>query len=253
MSARDRRIRLTLAYDGTGFAGWQFQPGIRTVQGDLIEILTRIQGGGAIHIRGASRTDAGVHAEGQVADCRLRCRLDDGDLLHALRRMLPADLRPVDLATVPDRFHSQYMARSKTYRYVLDHSPYADPFAARTSCHCPRPLDFEAMAAAVDKLPGRRDWSGFAGVAAPEGNRVRDLTLAEMKRDSEICTTFRFRADGFLNHMVRNMVGAVLEIGSGRFGVERIDEILTTGNRYLAGKIAPSRGLTLEQVEIDPV
>ncbi len=253
MTVTDRRIRLLLAYDGTEFAGWQFQPGQRTVQGVLIEILTRLQGGGKISLRGAGRTDAGVHAEGQVADCLIRCRLGDRDLLHALRRMLPDDVRPIDLDTVPTRFHSQHMARSKTYRYVLDHSHHADPFAARTSWHCPVALDFDAMAEAVSKLNGRRDWSGFAGVAAPAGNRVRNLTLGEMIRDSESRTTFRFRADGFLNHMVRNMVGAVLEIGSGRFGVERIDEILYTGSRYLAGRIAPSRGLTLERVEYGPV
>jgi tRNA pseudouridine38-40 synthase len=252
VTASDRRIRLLLAYDGTDFAGWQFQPGLRTVQGELIEILTRLQGGGKISLRGAGRTDAGVHAEGQVADCMIRCRLGDRDLLQALRRMLPGDLRPIVLNTVPNRFHSQYMARWKTYRYVLDHTPHADPFAARFSCHCPDDVDFDAMARAVSLLQGRRDWSGFAGVAAPIGNRMRNLTMAEMTRPSEWRTTFRFRADGFLNHMVRNMVGAVLEIGRGRFGVERIKEILYTGNRYLAGKIAPSRGLCLEQVEYDP-
>ena len=242
---------MVLAYDGTGFAGWQVQPGLRTVQGDLIAILTRLQGGGKISLRGAGRTDAGVHAEGQVADCLIKCRLADRDLLFALRRMLPEDLRPIVLDTVPAGFHSQHMAREKTYRYVLDHSAHADPFVARTSCHCPGPLDFGAMEAALSRLPGRRDWSGFAGVATPAGTRVRNLTLAELKRESELRTTFRFRSDGFLNHMVRNMVGAVLEIGSGRFGVERIDEILYTGNRYLAGKIAPSRALTLESVDYE--
>lgn len=249
MTAAHRRIRLLLAYDGTAFSGWQFQPGSRTVQGVLIRILTELNGGEAIHLRGAGRTDTGVHAEGQVADCLIRCRLEDTDMLHALRRMLPEDVRPVGLQTVPETFHSQHQARAKTYRYVLDHSPHADPFAARYSCHCPVPLDFDRMADAVSRLPGRRDWSGFASVAAPPGNRVRNLTLAEMNRDGADRTTFRFRSDGFLNHMVRNMVGAVLEIGNGRFGVERIDAILSTGNRYLAGKIAPARGLTLENVE----
>ena len=252
MTANRRRIRLLLAYDGTEFAGWQYQPGQRTVQGVLLFALGKLNGGGAIQLRGAGRTDTGVHAEGQVADCMISCRLGDQDLLHALRRMLPADVRPLDLSTVPAGFHSQHKARSKTYRYVLDHSPHADPFMARYSCHCHVPLDFDSMAAAVSRLPGQRDWSGFAGVAAPEGNRVRNLTLAEMNRDSEFRTTFRFRSNGFLNHMVRNMVGAILEVGIGRFGVERIDDILYTGNRYLAGKIAPSRGLTLEHVEYEP-
>ena len=253
MTAAPRRIRLLLAYDGTAFAGWQYQPGQRTVQGDLVRILTELNGGERIGLRGAGRTDTGVHSEGQVADCLIRCRLSDRDLLHAMRRMLPVDVRPIDLQTVHAGFHSQHMARSKTYRYVLDHSPHADPFVARYSCHCPVALDFDRMADAVSRLPGRRDWSGFAGVAAPPGNRIRNLMLAEMDRTTVDRTTFRFRADGFLNHMVRNMVGAVLEIGGGRFGVERIDDILYTGNRYLAGRIAPARGLTLEKVEYEPV
>ena len=175
---------MVLAYDGTDFSGWQFQPDRRTVQGVLKESLLRLQGGGRISLRGAGRTDAGVHAEGQVADCRIRCRLDEERLLHALSRLLPEDLRPIDLRTVSDRFHSQYMAQGKTYRYVIDHSPHADPFLARYAAHCSRRLDWTAMEAAIDRLPGRRDWSGFAGVAAPAGNRIRTLVQAVMIRES---------------------------------------------------------------------
>jgi tRNA pseudouridine38-40 synthase len=251
LNPEPRRICLILAYDGTDFAGWQYQPGQRTVQGEVLEVLQSLQGGGKISLRGAGRTDAGVHAEMQVADCLIRSRLDDARLLHALARLLPEDVRPRSVQTVPDSFHSQYKARSKTYRYVLDHSPHADPFLRRYSAHVERPLDMAAMATAVRQLPGSRDWSGFAGVAAPPGNRWRNLTEAVMIRETQMKTVFRFTADGFLNHMVRNIVGAVLEIGTGRFGIDRISEILKTGDRYLAGKIAPARGLTLEKVFYD--
>jgi tRNA pseudouridine38-40 synthase len=187
----------------------------------------------------------------QVADCLILSRLDDAGLLHALSRRLPEDVRPRSVKTVDDSFHSQHKALNKTYRYVLDHSSHADPFLRRYSAHVPSPLDMEAVQAAVLQLPGKRDWSGFASVAAPPENRWRNLTEAVMIRESPVKTVFRFTADGFLNHMVRNIVGALLEIGKGRFGIDRIVEILSTGDRYLAGEIAPARGLTLEKVVYD--
>ncbi len=249
MSPELRRIRLDLAYDGTDFAGWQVQPGARTVQGLIEEVLTRLQGGAPARIRGAGRTDAGVHARGQVADGEIGIALDDDGLLRSLRSMLPPDVRPVRLRTVAPSFHSRRDAHSKTYRYLLDRSPQGDPFLARYAMHHPHPLDLGAIDEALGLLPGRRDWSGFAGAACPRGDRVRSVTLATAEALSPEVVAFDFSADGFLNHMVRNIVGTLIEIGRGRFVPERVLEILAAGDRGLAGPTAPAHGLCLMRVE----
>jgi tRNA pseudouridine38-40 synthase len=249
VSPTRRRVRLDLAYDGTDFSGWQRQPGLRTVQGLLEERLTRIRGGDAVRVRGAGRTDAGVHARGQVADFELDERLDDAQLEQALRSVLPADLRPLRARTVPGDFHARRSARAKTYRYRLDLSSAGDPFLARFALHHPRPLDFARISAGLDRLPGTRDWSGFTGSACEIENRVRTLELAELELPEPHAAWLTFRADGFLTYMVRNLVGTLLEIGRGRIDPERIEEILDSGNRELAGPTAAARGLCLERVD----
>jgi tRNA pseudouridine38-40 synthase len=243
-----RRVRLDLAYDGTDFAGWQKQPGQRTVQGLLEAELTRIGGGEPVHVRGAGRTDAGVHARCQVADCLVSARMTDDELAHALRSVLPADLRPLRLRRVPDSFHARRSARSKTYRYRLDLSLAGDPFVSRYALHHPRELDFERMRLALSLLPGKRDWSGFTGAACEIDDRVRTLEDAALERPDAGTVFFSFRADGFLTYMVRNLVGTMLEIGRGRMPLDRIDEILASRDRGLAGPTASARGLCLQNV-----
>jgi len=243
-----RRIRLDLAYDGTDFAGWQKQPGRRTVQGLLEAELTRISGGEPVHVRGAGRTDAGVHALCQVADCVVNDRMDDDELAHALRSVLPADLRPLRLRTVPESFHARRSARFKTYRYRLDLSLAGDPFVNRFAQHYPWKLDFEQIRRGLSLLPGRRDWSGFTGAACEIENRVRTLEEAALDLPDTGTAFVSFRADGFLTYMVRNLVGTLLEIGRGRMPVDRIDEILEARDRGLAGPTASARGLCLQHV-----
>jgi tRNA pseudouridine38-40 synthase len=249
VTATPRRIRLDLAYDGTGFAGWQVQPGQRTVQGVIEGTLSRLQGGAAARIRGAGRTDAGVHARGQVADSEVAIRLDDEALLRSLRSMLPPEVRPLAARTVASSFHAQHDAVSKRYRYLLDRSAHRDPFLARYALHHPQPMDLAAVGEALRLLPGRRDWSGFAGAACPCEDRVRHLTLASFEELSPVLLAFDLGADGFLTHMVRNIVGTLIEIARGRFPPERILEILASGDRTLAGPTAPAHGLCLERVE----
>lgn len=248
MTRASRHFRLDLAYDGTGFAGWQLQLGQRTVQGVVESVLSRIQGAGRVRVRGAGRTDSGAHARGQVADFTLETRLEPPELLRSLSKMLPSDVRPRRLRHAPPGFHAWQSAVSKTYRYRLDTSPHGNPMLSRFALHFPYEIDRPAILDALALLPGRRDWSGFAGSACDKDDRVRSLTEARFEIGPGSTASFVFSADGFLTHMVRNLVGALLEIAQGRAGLEIVVEALATGDRNLAADTAPARGLCLESV-----
>jgi tRNA pseudouridine38-40 synthase len=242
-----RRIRLDLAYDGTEFAGWQWQPRGRTVQAVVEEVLRRLAGGREARLRAASRTDAGVHARQQVADARVESRLDDRQLERAFSRLLPADVRPLRVRTVDDGFHAGRAVRHKTYRYRLDLSPYGDPLAGRYAWHVGPRLDRSLLRAALAELVGRRDFTGFADSRCRVIDRVRHLERADLDERGE--TAFlSFRADGFLTYMVRNMVGTAVAIARGRLASGAIGTILATGDRRLAAAAAPARGLHLWSV-----
>jgi len=178
-----------------------------------------------------------------VCDVEVRTVLDDAALLDRLAGILPEDLRPLRVRTVPGAFHARKTAVAKTYRYRLDRSPHGDPLLARYAAHVPRLGDPDAMDAALRMLPGRRDWAGFAGAASEVEDTVRTLEVARFDG-----TAFTFRGDGFLNHMVRNLVGTLLEIARGRFAPDRIAAILESKDRALAGPTAPARGLCLERI-----
>lgn len=246
-----RRVRIDLAYDGTAYAGWQLQPRDATVQGVLESALATLHGGQRMAARGAGRTDSGAHARGQVADALVATRLDDDALLTALGQILPADVRPQRVLTVPARFHARHDARSKTYRYLIDLTRRGDPFRARFAHPCPAAWDRERVDDALRLLPGRRDWSGFADSACEVEDRVRTLHEARREAAGAGLEALVFSADGFLTHMVRNLVGTLLEIGRGRFEPERIHVILEAGDRTLAGPTAPAKGLCLERVLYD--
>jgi tRNA pseudouridine38-40 synthase len=248
VSTTRRRIRIELAYDGTEYAGWQVQSDRRTIQGTLQEVLSRMHGGTPMSVRGAGRTDAGAHARGQVADCEVDTRLDDERLFHALRCLLPADLRAVALRTVSSAFNSRRDAASKTYRYRLDLSAHGDPFLARYALHHAGPFDPDAVSRALALLPGERDWSSFTAGACEIEDRVRRLTEARFTRPTPEEGWFSFTANGFLTHMVRNLVGTLLEVARGKRAPEREEEILEGKDRRLAGPGAPARGLVLWEV-----
>lgn len=248
MKHPERRVRLDLAYDGTDFAGWQVQPRRRTVQGILQEVLAEIQGEGSVSVRGAGRTDSGVHARHQVADCKIRTRLEDPSLAQSLRRMLPRDVRPLRVVTVRPEFHARNDAIAKTYRYRLDLTRHGDPFEARYALHYPHRLDVNVLATALRALPGRRDWTGFTASTCDKRDRVRHLTDAVLERPAADRLYLSFTADGFLQHMVRNLVGTLLEIAGRRMPLETIDEVLASGDRKTAGPTASARGLWLMRV-----
>jgi tRNA pseudouridine38-40 synthase len=247
----ERRVRIDLAYDGSAYAGWQLQANAMTVQGVVEEALTAMHGGRLVRVRGAGRTDSGAHARGQVADCLVTTRSDDAGLLRALERMLPDDVRPRRVLTVPPVFHARHDARSKTYRYLIDRSEGGDPWRRRYALAWRHPVDDARLASALALLPGTRDWSGFAGSACTVKDRVRTLTDARRVVLRPGLEAFVFTADGFLTHMVRNLVGTLLEIARGRMAPDRIGEILSAGDRRLAGPTAQAHGLCLERVVYD--
>jgi tRNA pseudouridine38-40 synthase len=241
-------VRIDLAYDGTAYAGWQVQPGQRTIQGTLEALLERLQGGERSPLRGAGRTDAGVHARGQVADALVTLRHDDARLGHALSRLLPRDIRVVALRTVDPAFDARRDARAKTYVYRIDRSAHGDPFLARFALHVPWALDRERIEEALVVLPGRRDWSAFTAAACEVEDRVRHLTEARLVDAGPGEQRFVFTADGFLTHMVRALAGTLLEIGRGRMTTGELRAALECGDRTLAGPTAAARGLVLEHV-----
>lgn len=242
-----RRIRIDLTYDGTDFCGWQWQQDQRTVQSTVEQALTRLAGDVPVRLRAASRTDSGVHARQQVVDCLIDSRLGDDGLVRALGKMLPADVRPTSVRTVPAEFSSMHDAVRKSYHYRLDRSPHGDPLLARFAVHHPHRVDVDRVGEGTRRLLGKHDWSGFADSKCTIENRVREMFEADY-RESDEGGRFVFTADGFLTYMVRNLVGTLLEIGAGRMDPAVVDRILGTGDRRLAGATAPSKGLCLWQI-----
>jgi len=247
----ERRVRIDLAYDGTAYAGWQLQQNAPTVQGVVEAALARMHDGRLVRLRGAGRTDSGAHARGQVADALVATRCGDAELTRALSQLLPFDVRPQRVLTVPPAFHARHAAAEKTYRYVVDTTPGGDPWWRRYTLHWPHGLDEAAIDAALASLPGRHDWSGFTGAACTVDDRVRTISDARRTLVRPGLTAFVFTADGFLTHMVRNLVGTLLEVGRGKMPPSRVREIVASRDRRLAGPTAPARGLCLMRVVYD--
>lgn len=242
--------RLVLEYDGTDFEGWQVQPGgARTVQGTLEGALARLAHGGAVAVFGAGRTDAGVHAEGQVASARAQTRLEPDALRRALNALLPRDLAVLDATRAPDSFHARRDARSKLYRYRLWTGPTRSPLRERTSVWVARPLDLGIMQRAAAHLVGTHDFASFRAAGGTGRTSVRTLTRVELEGEAggELCV--EVEGTGFLRHMVRNLVGTLLEVGRGRRDADSMPGLLAARNRRAGGPTAPARGLTLVRVE----
>jgi tRNA pseudouridine38-40 synthase len=242
-------LRLTLEYDGTDFQGWQRQAeGTRTVQQTLEEALGRLLGTPSTVV-GAGRTDAGVHAEGQVASLRLDASLGPAELWRALNALLPPDLAVVDLAAAPPGFHARRDARRKTYRYRIWNAPLRSPLRARFSHHVASPLDVAAMAAAARLAVGTHDFRSFQTAGSEVGSSVRTLYRAEVLGRPGDEIRLEVEGDGFLRHMVRNLVGSLLRVGLGRAAPDSLAAVLAARDRASAGAAAPGHGLTLVRVD----
>jgi tRNA pseudouridine38-40 synthase len=243
------RVRLRLEYDGTDFHGWQLQAGDRTVQGELEAAFERIVGR-PVRVHGAGRTDAGVHARGQVAHADLETRLDERSLQRALNAVLPADVAVLELAGVAPDFDARGDARWKRYVYRILERREPSPLRRQTRWHHPRALDLGAMQVAARLLIGTHDFAAFRGNprGTAEESTVRKLMRLEPRRQGD---EIEFLAEGqaFLRHMVRNLVGTLVEIGKGRIAPGEVEAILASRDRARAGPTAPACGLTLDHVE----
>ncbi len=241
-------FKLTLEYDGTDFAGWQTQgEGQRTVQSELMRALEEIARG-PVRLMGAGRTDAGVHAEGQVASAAFETRLDGEVLRRALNAKLPADVAVLSAELMPDGFDARRAARGKRYRYQIWNSEVPSPLRARTFHRVREPLTLPAMRDAAGRVRGCHDFASFRGAGSAVKTNVRTLSQLEITGEAGGEIRFTFEGDGFLRHMVRNLVGTLLEVGAGRRPPAWVVEVLAARDRRRAGPTAPACGLTLERV-----
>jgi tRNA pseudouridine38-40 synthase len=247
--------KLTLAYDGTDFHGWQVQPGLATIQGELAAAIERICGEQTLP-QGSGRTDAGVHALAQVASVALASPIPPENLQRALNRTLPAAIRILDAAHAPVGFHARHSAIAKQYEYRIYRGEICPPHLARYVYAMPQPLDVPAMQQAAASIVGTHDFSAFAAfdpdratrmAENPEIDNIRTLTHSVWQQDGNLLL-YTVRGNGFLHHMVRNLVGTFLEVGRGQRRVEDIADLIASRNRMAAGATASARGLFLHSV-----
>jgi tRNA pseudouridine38-40 synthase len=246
--ARLRTVRLLLSYDGTGFVGWQRQAAGESVQGLLEDALAKIEGR-AVTVHGAGRTDAGVHALGQVASFRLSSPIEDWQLWRALNAHLPGAIRVMELATVADDFHARFSASSKAYEYRIWNARVQPPFVRPYSWHVIDRLDLAAMQEAARAIVGCHDFKGFRSARSVNHTTVREITSAGWRRGDDALLVFDIAGKGFLRYMVRSLVGTLVEIGRGHRSADEMARLLAAPDRSAAGKTAPALGLFLVKVD----
>ena len=249
-----RNLKLTLAYDGTDFKGWQVQPDAATIQTMLATAIGRITGEKVLP-QGSGRTDAGVHALAQVASFTTTSVIPAANLVIALNDTLPPSIRILDVREVPTDFHARKSARGKSYRYRMYRKNICPPFLARYVWHYPYPLNEDAMCTAASLIEGEHDFTSFAAVdpergLGDQGSNVRRVFSSMWRRDGDELI-YEVRGNGFLHHMVRNLVGTFLLVGKETLKPEDVVRILQAKDRSAAGATAPASGLYLVAVEYD--
>lgn len=243
-----RRIRITLSYDGTKYHGWQVQPGLPTIQAAVQDVLSEIEGS-PVTIEGSGRTDAGVHALAQVAACSLNNPIPPENLARAMNRLLPRDIRVLSADETHESFHPRFDALAKTYEYRILRADICSPFDRRYVHHHPYPLDESGMIAAAGRLEGEHDFTSFATSDESDAlgrSKVRTIFSSYLFRKGDLLI-YRVHGSGFLKHMVRNIVGVLLEVGKGNLAPEDLFDPRDPG------PTAPARGLFLISVEYSRV
>jgi tRNA pseudouridine38-40 synthase len=245
-----RRIKIRLTYDGTDYHGWQVQPGLATIQSELEDVISGIEGR-QVHVAGSGRTDAGVHALEQVAAFSIENPIPVDNLRRAMNRLLPRDIRVIAAEEAAADFHPRFQAKRKTYEYRICRSEICPPFDRRYVYHHPYPLAMGAMMAMAPLLEGEHDFSGFAASDDRdelELSKVRTIFCSRLAIEGDRLI-YRVTGSGFLKHMVRNIVGVLLEVGKGNVDREGMLTRLEPGCGIAAGPTAPARGLFLVSVE----
>lgn len=248
-------FKLLLQYDGTDFHGWQIQEGLRTVQGELTRVLSLLDGR-EVTVHGSGRTDAGVHAEGQVASVQLQRDITAHKLRNAINGNLAGDVCVLLAASAADDFHARYSARSKTYVYRIVHGQVVSPFWSRYALQEARALDLDGMRACAKTFLGQHDWTAFSAAQTGVESRVRTVTRCDIDdrwnaRGRCHLIEVTVTANGFLRSMVRSIVGTLLGVARGEIDEQTIVRAIREGDRNLVGATAPALGLTLRSVQYD--
>ena len=247
--------KLLLQYDGTDFHGWQIQEGRRTVQGELTQALSLLDGR-SVNVHGSGRTDAGVHAEGQVASVEIHREITTAKLRAAINGNIGRDVRVLAVDSVADDFHARYSALEKTYVYRVVNGPVISPFWWRYAHHDARRLELERMRETAELFCGEHDWIPFSAAQSDVEDRIRTVTRVEIHERSDerlhgALVEIRVSANGFLRYMVRAMAGTLMAVGRGELNHDAIGEALKTGARPAAAVTAPACGLTLVSVRYE--
>ena len=244
--------KLTLQYDGTDFHGWQIQGGLRTVQGELTRALSLIAGE-AVTVHGSGRTDAGVHAEGQVASVMLERQITANKLRAAINGNVDKDVRVMKVQVVDDTFHARYSASGKTYRYRVVSGPTISPFLRRYAYHDARQLDLGRMERAAVLFLGLHDWTAFSAAQSDVEDRIRTISKLSISHTDDAAAGGQLieivaSADGFLRYMVRSIVGTLLAVGRGELTNDEVKDAIDGGVRPKQAVTSPACGLTLMRV-----
>ena len=237
-------IRLVLEYDGSGYHGWQRQAGSLSIQ-EIIESRLGVMFGTKIGVRASGRTDAGVHARGQVVNFYIRARLKPDEILRGLNSLLPKDIVVLEADEVDDSFHSRFSAVSKIYEYHILNRPVPSALLRRYAWHVRQPLAEAPMEACLKAICGFKDFSAFMASGSPVSSTERKMFRAELERPGPDRLKFTYEANGFLRYMVRNLTGTIVEVGKGKRTLEEFQNILDGRDRRKAGMTAPPNGLYL--------
>lgn len=243
-----KNIKLTIQYDGTRYKGWQrLGDNQMTIQGKIEDVLSRMTQE-KIEVFGSGRTDAGVHALGQVANFKTRTQMTNGEILDYCYRYLPEDILVKNVERADERFHARYNVKRKRYLYRIWNHKYHDPFIRRYITHIPEKLNISDMKNAGGYLIGKYDFSSFTGAKSKKKSRVREVYGIDINKENETIEIF-IEANGFLHNMVRIIVGTLIEVGTGKMKPEEVLNILNKRDRKLAGPTASPKGLFLYDVE----
>ena len=245
-----RTLKLTIEYDGTDYVGWQRQPEGVSIQGLIEDALAAFEGA-AVTVHGAGRTDAGVHALAQVASVTLTAAHDTSAIQRGLNAVLPLDVRIADVVDAPQGFHARFDARAKVYEYRIVNASFVSAFQHRYAWHVPGRLDPARMRDASDVLVGTHDFAAFQGAGTTVHSTVRTIHRLDWRNGDgfDRPLVLEIEGNGFLRHMIRNIAGTLVEVGFGRWPIERVAAILASRDRMQAGPTAPPAGLFLAAVK----